>query len=36
VILVDENVINGDDLPLSLQSSASQEATEDAGLDMKT
>ena len=32
VILVDENVIDGDDLPLSLQSSVAPEATEQAGL----
>nr|WP_256372363.1 helix-turn-helix domain-containing protein [Chlorobaculum sp. 24CR] len=32
VILVDENVIDGDDLPLSLQSSVAPEATKQAGL----
>ena len=32
VILVDENVIDGDDLPLSLQSAVSTEETEQAGL----
>jgi Nif-specific regulatory protein len=32
VILVEENIIDGDDLPLSLQSPMSQDAAEQAGL----
>ena len=35
VIIVDENIIEGDDLPLSLQSAVSQEATDQAGLAAK-